>query len=230
MGELDLRGFEIARSQFFDIKNRLMIRFSTEKVTFAKACLKKCDNCQYVELLVHPLHHLLAIRASSKDVRNAVQWTRLDNNGTTQPKALSGTAFLNTFYELFDWDPQFKYRVCGIRRQQGKESVLMFDMDETEVFMPEDSVDPEDGEMEDDLLPSGRNSIIAYPSTWAHNFGSNYYAQARELAAFVADGTWQLSEQAEPYSVSELKVTAPSILKSSISQLMEDIRQDIKEG
>ena len=83
--------------------------------------------------------------------------------------------------------------------------------------------------MADDLLPSGRNSIIAYPSTWAHTFGSNYYAQARELAAFVADGTWQLSEQPQPFSATELKVTAPAILKSSISQLIEDIRQDNKQ-
>jgi len=228
-GDLDLRGFEIARSQFFDMKNKPLIRFSTEKVAFGKACLKKIDKCQYVELLVHPLHHLLAIRASSKEVRNAIQWTRLDNNGTTQPRILSGTAFLNTFYELFDWDPQFKYRVCGIRRQQGKEVVLMFDMDETEVFMPEDSIDAEDSEMDDDLLPSSGKSIIAYPSTWANNFGANYYAQARELAAFVADGTWQLSEQPQPFSTSELKVTAPSVLQSSITQIIEDIRQDTRQ-
>ena len=91
--------------------------------------------------------------------------------------------------------------------------------------MPEDTIDTEDSETEDDLLPSGRNSIIAYPSTWAHNFGANYYAQARELAAFVADGTWQLSEQAEPYSTSELKVTSPSVLKMNIDQLMDEVRQ-----
>ena len=225
-GELDLRGFEIARSQFFDLKNRLTVRFTQDKVTFGKACLAKFNNAQYVELLVDPLHHLLAVRVSSKENRNAIPWVRLDQNGTYQPKTLSGTAFLSTFYELFDWDTQYKYRVSGIRRQQGNEAVLVFDMDETEVFMPEDTIDTEDSEVDDDLLPNGRNSIIAYPSTWAHSFGANYYAQARELAAFVADGTWQLSEQAEPYSTTELKVTAPSVLKMSIDQLMDEVRQN----
>lgn len=225
-GALDLRGFEIARSQFFDIKNKLTIRFSTDKITFGKTCLRKFNNAQYVELLVHPLHHLLAVRISTKEVRNSIQWSKADGNGEIQPKAIPGAAFLETLYDLFDWDVEFKYRVCGIRRQQDKEAVLMFDMDETEIFMPEESIESEDGEMDDEMLPCGRNSIIAYPSTWAHNFGASYYAQAKELAAFVADGTWQLSEQPQPYTTSDLKITPPAILQSSIDQIMADIRQD----
>ena len=55
-GDIDFRGFEIARSQFFDIKNRLSVRFSNEKFSFGKACLKKLENAEYVELLIHPLH------------------------------------------------------------------------------------------------------------------------------------------------------------------------------
>lgn len=228
-GDIDFRGFEIARSQFFDIKNRLSVRFSNEKFSFGKACLKKLENAEYVELLIHPLHHLLAVRPSSKEVRNAIRWAKRDAKETTHPKTLSGAAFLGVFYELFDWDTDNKYRACGIRRQEGGMAVLVFDLDETEVFMPEDCIDSEDVETEDELLPNSGKSIIAYPSTWAHNFGANYYAQAKELAMFMADGTWQLSEQPQPYSNSDLKVTSPVVLQTSIREIMDDIRQDLRQ-
>ena len=222
-GEMDLRGFEIARSQFFDTKNKLSISFSTEKIVFGIACIKKFDNAQYVELLVHPLHHLLAIRVSKKDVRHSIQWAKLNNNGDYSPKTLAGTAFLGTLFDLFDWNRAYKYRVCGIRRQKDNEAVLMFDMDETEVFMPEENI--ASARDEESLLPSARNSIIAYPSTWAHNFGANYYAQAKELATFMEDGTWQLSEPSQPHAASELNVTDPAALQSNIRQIIDDIRQ-----
>lgn len=230
-GDFDFRGFEIARTQFFDTKNKLTLKFSIGQIQFGKACVRKFDNAQYVELLVHPLHHLLAVRASKKEVRNSVQWAKLNNNGDFLPRQLAGTAYLNTFYDLFDWDPRYKYRLCGVRRQQDNESVIMFDLDETEVFMPEDTLEGEAEPVEDEMIPTGRKSVIGYPSTWANNFGSNFYthAQARELATFVEDGTWQLAEQTQPFSTTELKVTSHADAHAAAQMLIQDIRQDYQQ-
>ena len=230
-GDFDFRGFEIARTQFFDTKNKLTLKFSIGQIQFGKACVRKFDNAQYVELLVHPLHHLLAVRASKKEVRNSVQWAKLNNNGDFLPRQLAGTAYLNTFYDLFDWDPRYKYRLCGVRRQQDNESVIMFDLDETEVFMPEDTLEGEAEPVDDEMIPTGRKSVIGYPSTWANNFGSNFYthAQARELATFVEDGTWQLAEQTQPFSTTELKVTSHADAHAAAQMLIQDIRQDYQQ-
>lgn len=230
-GDFDFRGFEIARTQFFDTKNKLTLKFSASQIQFGKACVRKFDNIQYVEMLVHPLHHLLAVRASKKEVRNSIQWAKLNNNGDFLPRQLAGAAYLNTFYDLFDWDPRYKYRLCGVRRQQGKESVIMFDMDETEVFMPEDTLEGAADTSDDEMIPTGRKSVIGYPTTWANNFGSNFYthAQARELATFVEDGTWQLSEQSQPFSTSDLKVTSFADAQATAQMLIADIRQDIHQ-
>ena len=230
-GDFDFRGFEIARTQFFDTKNKLTLKFSIGQIQFGKACVRKFDNAQYVELLVHPLHHLLAVRASKKEVRNSVQWAKLNNNGDFLPRQLAGTAYLNTFYDLFDWDPRYKYRLCGVRRQQDNESVIMFDLDETEVFMPEDTLEGEAEPVEDEMIPTGRKSVIGYPSTWANNFGSNFYthAQARELATFVEDGTWQLAEQTQPFYTTELKVTSHADAHAAAQMLIQDIRQDYQQ-
>ena len=101
----------------------------------------------------------------------------------------------------------------------------MFDLDETEVFIPENTLE---GEMEDggaERLPNVRNTVIGFPSAWANSFGPNYYthAQARELAAFLEDGTWQLAEQSQPFRTTGLKVTSYEETQSTIQQLMIDI-------
>ena len=72
---------------------------------------------------------------------------------------------------------------------------------------------------------------IGYPSDWANTFGNNYYshAQARELATFIEDGTWQLAEQSQPFMESDLKVTSFAEAQTSIQQLMADIRQDTQQ-
>lgn len=231
-GDFDFRGFEIARSQFFDTKNKLTLKMSADQIQFGQACVRKLNDHPYVELLIHPLHHLLAVRKSNKDVRNAVQWAKTNHKGTFQPKPLAGTAYLNTFFELFDWDMRYKYRLCGVRRQQGTEAVIMFDLDETEVFMPESAFEDDPMPGEEQMIPSGRKSVIGYPAAWANSFGKNVYthAQAKELAAFIEDGTWQLSEQPQSFTNSELKVTSYSQAQDAIQQLMNDIQQDKQKG
>jgi len=104
-------------------------------------------------------------------------------------------------------------------------------LDETEVFMPEDTLEGEAEPVDDEMIPTGRKSVIGYPSTWANNFGSNFYthAQARELATFVEDGTWQLAEQTQPFSTTELKVTSHADAHAAAQMLIQDIRQDYQQ-
>jgi len=234
-GDFDFRGFEIARSQFFDVKNKVAATLSIDSLTFSTAALRKLDSCQYVELLVHPVQHFLAIRPSKKNVRNAIQWAKLTDDGVYVPKHVPGTAFMATLFELFEWDDTYKYRVCGIRKKQGEDAVLLFDINDTEVFMPEEQIQiseeqaPElDGHA---WLTTARKSVIGYPSDWADSFGMSFYrhAQARELATFIEDGTWQIAEKAQPFEEPNLSVTSHDALEQGIQQLMEEIRLDMKQ-
>lgn len=187
-----------------------------------------------MELLVHPVQNYLAVRPSKKGARNAVQWAKLTDDGLYVPRYIAGAAFLSTIYGLFEWDSTFKYRICGVRKKQGDDAVLMFDLQDTEVFMPEDQLQiPEEQAPELDgqaWLTTARKSVIGYPSDWADSFGMSFYrhAQARELAAFMEDGTWQIAEQAQPYEDAKLAVTGREELQQGIQDLMREIRQDMK--
>ena len=118
------------------------------------------------------------------------------------------------------------------------ESVILFDMKETEVFMPREtllagSVDEGRELLDKDVrpvVPNTRSSIRAYPSAWADNFGSNYYrhAQARELSTIDIDGAWQITEKAQPFSNTELNITPPEELAKGIRRIIEEKKQGRK--
>ena len=82
--------------------------------------------------------------------------------------------------------------------------------------LPDNSVKP--------VAPSTRSSITAYPSAWAHSFGSNYYrhSQARELSTIDIDGAWQITEKAQPFAGQGLNVTPPDKLIQGIQSIIEE--------
>ena len=237
-GDFDLRGFEIARSQFFDSIEKICVTFSIKSVKFSKACLQKLGNVQFIEMLVHPAEHLVAVRPAAKDDRNAIRWGKSDEKDGCEPRIITGVAFLRTVYSLFGWEEKYRYRIQGVRRHKNMESVILFDMKETEVFMPREtllagSVDEGRELLDKDVrpvVPNTRSSIRAYPSAWADNFGSNYYrhAQARELSTIDIDGAWQITEKAKPFSNTELNITPPEELAKGIRRIIEEKKQGRK--
>jgi len=226
-GDFDLRGYEIARSQFFDTARKLCVTFSSSSLWFSTECIRKFNNDHYVEMLVHPGEQLLAVRPSSKAVKNAVRWVQL-NDDSYYPRTISGAAYLDTLYEIFGWDIECRYRVRGVRRQKENEAVVIFDMRETEVFISDEATGSHFTENIRPLIKGATNNIVAFPSTWASSFGYNYYchAQARELAMIDRDCTWNVAVEAQPFSDSnKLNVTSADDIAGNIERIINDIEQ-----
>jgi len=240
-GQFDLRGFEIARSQFFNTAQRLSVTLTDHSLMFSTECVRKFAKNPYVELLVHPSEHLLAVRPCKKDTRNAVRWSTLSEFGVAHPREVRGTAFGKTLYSIFGWTAACKYRVRGVYRQKDKEQLLIFDMRETEVFVPTAVLEPEVSEMSecvdfvDGVRASSleeRRNVIAYPTAWAGNFGTNFYrhAQARELAALEAEEAWKSTEEAQPYTdKADIKVTTPDMVAQNIKEIISGMKQEVGE-
>lgn len=235
-GDFDLRGYEIARSQFFDTVRKACITFSINELKFGVECIRKMNNISLVELLLYPDEYLLAVRPADKNNRNAVRWMVLKET-TYQPRIISGAAFLKTIYEIFGWRDDCRYRVRGIRKQNMDESVYLFDMRETEVFIPSEQTTPDDEELSDesknieysDVKPiiSTPKTVCAYPADWASSFGSDYYrhAQTREMMAFTETGKWYIQSKGQAFNESPLQVTDTDDIKVHIDKIIEEINQ-----
>lgn len=227
-GELDLRKYEIARGQFFDMMDRISISITKEQIKFSTEAVRRFDS-QYVELLIHPSLKLLAIRPVSKDNRNAMQWSKR-YQGKIIPRQLSGTAYLPSLYKICNWDPVCKYRILGLYRNQEEEAILLFNLSDTEIFIPSESIPETEEDLELETTGASK-SVLAYPASWADNFGSNYYehSQKEQLSAVADDQQWAVHAEGTSYATEDsLNVTSSSEISENIQSLISTMKEGLQ--
>ena len=230
-GDFDLRGYEIARSQFFDSTDRITVTFSQGDIRFSCPAVRKLEST-LVELLMHPQKQILAVRTAGKECRNAMQWSK-KKSGISFPRGISGTAFLSTLYSLLGWKDDCRYRITGIKRGKGNDAILLFNLTEPEIFIPNDTVSslPESDTSVKPFTDSNRRNVRAYPPDWADTFGSNYYshAQAQELAGFGKGMEPDISHASVIYKDNDIQVTSKDDIERNIEQIMSDMKETTDE-
>ena len=223
-GAFDLRGYEIARAEFFDSQNRISVTFSNDNIKFSTLAVRKLEKHHNIEMLIHPTKMQIAIRPCTTENRNKMQWSK-PSNGITVPRPISGNAFLPTLFDLFGWNEDCKYRIIGMHRQKENEAILLFDLHDVEVLMP-----PESFSQNEDMTPltsKGRSKkVLAYPATWASSFGKNYYihAQAKEMET---ESDWNAHLEGVPYKESDLQLTAVEDIEKNIHEILTDMKQEV---
>ena len=181
-GDLDLRGFEIVRSQFIDVANKISISLSINKIRFSMACLRQLD-CENVEILVHPQNKTIIVRKIKGDDRLAFLWLRR-KNGAIIPRDIGVTGIMTCIFDLFGLDHSYRHRIQGTVIEDKGIKLLFFDLNDAEAFIPITSENDSDSEdvqltgMYGNVKPFGtKTRVIGFPSSWAVGFGDEYYAR-----------------------------------------------------
>lgn len=238
-GDFDLRGYEIARVQFFSSTSDLAVTFSHSDIQFTKACVRKLNDAPTVEFLFDPVNHLFAVRPIAKEDQHAIYWATVYPTWCRLRK-VNGSAFLPVMYEILGWKPENKYRIRGIRRQRGNDTILMFDLHETEVLIPIARSGTKGGSttqpfpiFDEDTTPitsRGKRSVVAYPADWVESFGAEAYQheQAREIAAIDRDGMWDVTQTGKAYQTEpEIQPSSPEKLVEGINTILSTIQQEV---
>ena len=231
-GDFDLRGYEIARAQFFDVKDRITVTFTDDQVSFNKAAIQKLG-CEYVELLIHPDKKILAVRCCGKDEKNAIQWTKAgDRNYKVRP--IRGTAFMPTIYEILSWKRQCKYRVIGNYVEKDGEAAIFMDMNETEIMVPKRMLRTGDESEEIRLNPlhEDRNkNVTAYPASWSGGFGRDFYVhkKRKEKMEEIMDSTGPISVKGQPFKEPDLQVSGREKIGQTITELISEMKENQDE-
>lgn len=238
-GDFDLRGYEIARAHFFQTWGDVYVTFSRSEIIFSKSCVRKLNNTPTIELLFDPIRHLLAVRPTLEENRHGVVWATVYPH-SCNTRTVSGAAFLPTLFEILHWKSENKYRIRGVRRQKDNDVVLLFDMHDTEIYIPLRRIN-ENGKggektpfelFDHGAIPvatSLRTSMIAYPAEWADSFGRDFYSheQTPELAAIDRDGQWDVSQPGVPYKTGkEIDVSSLGVLQQGITSMLTTISQE----
>lgn len=237
-GDFDLRGYEVARGQYFSDTHRITVTFTIHEIKFSTASVRQFPSCSHVEILIHPNKMMFAARPTDKDNRNHIQWSKV-HDVVSVPRMISGNAFLPVLFEILGWNTSYRYRATGQLLQNGTDCILIYNLRDTEVFISKNCLQETHTSQEalsDDILPfttGAKKDIVAYPADWASNFGENYYAQAYapEIAEFSTDECWHTQAHGTPYyKKDDLDVSSPETLQSNINKILQEIKQEDTNG
>lgn len=224
-GGFELRGFEIARAESLDVHRRPWVTFRDKKICFNAGCVRQIGGNGYAELLVDPINRRFALRPTDKKNRNAVRISSPSEKGH-QPRAVAASAFFETLFELFGWNPAHKYRIMGERLQRGEELAYVFHTADAEAFIQPQFYDT----ALRPLAPVGKR-IRAVPEGWTVSFGKQFSLYEQELATLEGQGEedWQLRLEGRFFGANKrLNVTGFEELKRFITRELDTVRP--KEG
>ena len=236
-GSFDLRGFEIARAEFFSTSDKPAITLGSNYIYFNTISIQKFKKRNYVELLVHPEKMMLAVRPCTKDTKNAIQWAK-SNNKQLIPNSIWCMAYISTLFSLFGWNKELRYRIIGQLYQKDEESFLLFDLHNTEVSIPFNrtklepdaaSINKSQNQISTKKIINTPKNVIGYPIDWVDNFGNAYYSQQMEMNThgFSADGDWESNTPGVPYKEPDLNVTSPDEVTQTISLMINEMKKEI---
>ena len=225
-GDFDFSGYEIAALDFFDTARTPSVTFSDRTITFNAVCTNRLKSEGRVELLVHPVERRFAVRSAAKGNRNAVVWCQPYDGKRSRPKPIASSAYFDTLYSLFGWNPQHKYKVYGRLVQNGDEEVYIFNAVDACMYIKSGIVSAEAAGEETPGTPvnvSGKH-IGAVPASRLHAFGKDFYLEKSlsELRAQTRE-QWQLRIEGQLFNSGvRLNVTGYDELKRFIQQELGD--------
>ncbi len=225
-GDFDLRGFEIARSEFFDIKEQPWINFNGRKIRLSSSVVRKFREKNYVELLINPIKRKFAIRATDTRNRNGVTISKKEM-GVWVPREIAITAFSDTLFSLFDWNPDYRYRALGRLYENNGEIVYVFDTAESEIFVKSFIVPNDETTVEEQFASEPCNRFVrAIPEWWTTSFGKQFYIHEQTLVALENQNEeeWKLRLEGRLYETgTKLNVTDFETIRDYIKQELSGI-------
>lgn len=221
-GDFDLRGFEVARAQFFQIIGMPCVMISGKGVHFNRVCIQKLNEARFVELLVHPGRKAMAVRPAEEKARHSLRWARLAGNGRWMSRTISGAAFIPTLYQLFGWTAEYKYCIKGICRRSTEGAVLLFHWEDAEILIPDSVI----GDAGHRLLRSAaRRAVAAFPASWANSVGDDWYAHGR-IQEIMEDCRQLMSPAGPPAGSNDRNYTESDTITGGIRSLISQVQRE----
>lgn len=176
-GSFDFRGYEVADFKLFDDHQVPAVIFGKDYMNFNMSCIRNMACDKYIELLVHPLQRKIAIRPTIKNNRYALQWSS-GSKSNISSRAISCKAFIGTLYQMFDWKPEFRYKLYGVIYHDGKDSACIFSDLNSSVFIDKEQyMNAEVIDADGQLLSLTGKCVRALSGDFENAVGRNYYEE-----------------------------------------------------
>lgn len=215
----DLEGYQVVRGQFLSARPDCpCISLVNGRITFNTVCMKKFEEVEYIQLLLHPTERKMAIRPCSKNDTHSIKW-RPDLTKPLIPKTISCPHFSNALYQIMDWNPDYAYRVRGTWAKRGVDEIIVFPLQNAEPAAYMEVVNPET-----EKVRKRRTTLT--PEEWNDSFGEEFYDYALENSFYYLAPRTDWNAQAKSIvapGVKQIAVLSQEELQASIEQLKEKV-------
>lgn len=187
-GDFDLRGFEVARTELFDTRDRPVISINNQSIKFNVECVRRYQGKNEMELLINPVTRALALRPAPVDIKYKVVISR-KSEGRFIPTDVASTAFSETLYAILGWNQDYRYRIVGSFVGPESGPVVLFDAQRAEAFVKASSI-PVPADDANNLIGApfmAQGSYIrTIPEAMVNRFGDSFYAHERSMKELAA--------------------------------------------
>lgn len=144
-------------------RNTATLTITEKKISFNARCHAKLDECKRIELLYHPVLHMIAIMPCDEETVNAIGW--LTESGSRKG-AISATMFCESVYSIMNWNRDFEFKFRGVTKERNGFKIMFFLLDEPRIC-------PKRGLAEDNETISyvSPNAPFRYPDSWNFTIG-----------------------------------------------------------
>lgn len=142
----------------------------------------------YIQFLINPTEHKLAIRPCEEGARDAVRWCVIRGE-KRKSREITCRPFTEKLYALMGWEEIYRYKLQGMRITYQGEHLYLFDLGSKEAFLPQ-TKDPETGKV--------RRSTAIYDTAWLDSFGMSVDEHAASTQIDLTDGFVSPENISEP--------------------------------
>lgn len=154
-------GYQVVRREFISHRFDPAMTIRGNSITFNNSCISKLEDATYIQFLINPEEHKLAIRPCDEGARDAVRWCVVRGD-KRKSREITCRPFTTKLYELMGWETIYRYKLQGMRITYQGESLYLFDLSAKEAFLPQ-SRDPETGKI--------KRPKPILPREWMETFG-----------------------------------------------------------
>ena len=154
-------GYQVVRREFISHQFDPAMTVRWTGITFNNACISKLEDATYIHFLINPTEMKLLIRSVSEGARDAVRWCIVKGDKRKSRK-ISCKPFTERLYDMMGWNPQYRYKMQGMKIKYRGEDMYLFDLNAVECFVPQHR-DPKTGK-----VPRAQAIL---PKEWENSYG-----------------------------------------------------------
>ena len=159
--DFSFEGYQVVRREFISHQFDPAMTVRGTSITFNNSCISKLERATYIHFLINPTEKRLLIRSVDEGTKDAVRWCIVKGD-KRKSRQISCKPFTEKLYEMMGWNPQYRYRMQGMKINYSGEDMYLFDLREVERFLPQHK-DPKTGKV--------TRPKAVLPEEWNDSFG-----------------------------------------------------------